>query len=162
MFFFALILLPAFSCKNHSNRDKPAPIKEASGVPPKTKPPGSFQDTLRIELMSAVFYSPDAVQLQKIRSVTDPGAFAANMHEYDYLRRTSRMIIKKEFPQLSIIEAKSARYLLFAGFNKLKSCIDLDQIYDPYGLYVFNRKDGPLKVDMANTATNIGFYLYNK
>lgn len=156
---FILFAALSFSCSENPKQNIPVPIKQSVKQLLKTKPSATFFDTLKINFVAAVFYSPDSLQLQKIKLNTDPGAFAANMHEYENLMRNARLIIKRNFKQLKIIEAKNVRYLLFTGSNKKENCIDLDKNYDPYGLYIFNRQKAPQLVDMANVATDIGFYL---
>ncbi len=156
-----IALVVIFSCNTNTSVPGRQPGTNKSKSFPKIKPPSTFQDTLQIDRAAAVFYLPDSLQLEKIRSVTDPGAFAANMHEYDYLMRTSRVIIKTHYPQLSIIEAKNIRYLLFITKGKRSECIDLDKNYDPCGIYIFDPLSKPLLTDMANIETNIRFY-YSK
>ena len=156
---FVLSALLTFSCSDRTSQNKPVPIQPAKRLPVKDKPPGSYPDTLKINSPAAVFYSPDSAQLQKIRLQSDPGAFEANMHEYDFLMRTSRLIITIQFPALRIIEAKNVKYLLFKRAGDTLNCVNLDEMFDPYGLYVCNRRKPPLKIDMANVATDIGFYL---
>jgi hypothetical protein len=161
LYFIAFILLTGlfFSCSDHDQDSTvTAAGKIKSKTLPKKKPSSQFTDTLKIISIAAVFYSPDSIQLQKMRSVTDSGAFEAIMHEYDYLSKTAHSILNKHFPQVQIIEAKNVKYLLFITTNKTEVCINLDKNYDPYGLYVFKRQQAPQLVDMANTETNLGFY----
>jgi hypothetical protein len=157
-FFVFFLLALNFSCSDSFRKNKPGPEKIEIHRLPQNKPATNFHDTLRVESIAAVFYSPDSLQLQKIKSLTDTGVFEGVMHEYDYLSRTAHSIIKKDFRQIHIIEAKNVRYLLFITADKKQSCIDLDRNYDPYGLYVFNRQKAPQLVDMANTETELGFY----
>lgn len=146
-----------FSCSD--NRQHQQVVKKTGKRSlPKDKPSSAFPDTLKINSIAAVFYSPDSLQLQKIRSGTDSAAFEAIIHEYDYLSGTARSILKKDFPEIQIIEARNVRYLLFITPGKKESYIDLDKNYDPYGLYVFDRQKAPQLVDMANTETALGFY----
>lgn len=155
---FILSTLFIFSCSDQKTQSKPVPLQPAKALTGKEKPPASYPDTLRINFEAAVFYCPDSFQLQKMRSQSDPGV-EARMHEYDFLMRTSRVVIKKQFPALRMIEAKNVKYLLFESARETVYWINLDEVYDACGLYVFNRQKPPLKIDMANAATDIGFYL---
>src|SRR5438477_9819935 len=83
------------SCSHSGQQDKPVQIRVESKSFPKDKPPSSYSDTLIINSTAAVFYSPDSVQLEKLRSITDKGAFDANLHEYYFLTRNARLVIKK-------------------------------------------------------------------
>lgn len=145
------------SCSNNSQTNA-VPPKQVANTFYQNKPAATVSDTLKINSAAAVFYSPDSLQLQKIRSIADPGVFESKMHEYEYLIKTAKSAINKIFPHVKIIEAKNVRYLVFISRDKKQNCIDLDRNYDPYGLYVFDRKKSPQSVDMANTETGLGFY----
>lgn len=155
-FIYVLLTVVFFSCSDH-RQDNPLPKTKIKTLP-KTKPSSAFSDTLKINTVAAVFYIPDSFQLQKIKLLTDSGAYESIMHEYEYLSRTAHSIIKKDFLDIPVIEAKNVRYLLFLNSDKTESCIDLDKNYDPYGLYIFNGVKAPQLVDMANTETDLGFY----
>jgi hypothetical protein len=156
-----LSILLNFSCSDSTGPARHAENKIEVKYPVK-KPPSNFSDTIKIDLPAAVFYSPDSLQLEKIKSVTDVRVFDGSMHEYYYLMRNARSVIKKYFPQLKIIEAKNVRYLLFIGANKERDIIDLDSKNDAYGLFVFDRKKSPQLLDMANIESELGFYFLNK
>ena len=157
--FIIQVILMLLSCTHTSSHQTTEPGTSKSKAFPKIKPASTSRDTLYINVAAAVFYSPDSLQLEKIKSAMDSGAFAANMHEYDNLFRTSREIIKTHYPQLRIMEAKNVRYLSFITAKGKQECIDLDTIYDPCGVYIFDRKSKPLLTDMATIETNIRFYL---
>ena len=151
-----LVVVIVSSCSNNS-QTHPAPATPASRTFYQNKPPATVTDTLIINSVAAVFFNPDSLQLQKIRSIADPGVFESKMHEYEYLIKTAQSSINKNFPQVKIIESKNVRFLLFISRDK-HICIDLDKNYDPYGLYLFNRQKAPQPVDMANAETELGFY----
>lgn len=147
-----------FSCSNSPQQNKTAEKSIKNKNLPKQKPAGAYHDTLRINSASAVFYYPDSLQLEKIRSLMDSGAYEAIMHEYFFLMRNAHLVIEKNKPQLRIIEAKNVRYLLFIHADKSEDCIDLDKKFDPYGLFLFDGKKSPQFVDMGNVDTDLGFY----
>lgn len=128
----------------------------------KSKAPSSYSDTITIDFSAAVFYSPDSLQLEKIRSSTDSGPFGADMHEYYFLMRNARSVINKNYPHLRIVNVEKARYLLFVKNDSSRDFIDLNTKHDPYGLFAFNRKDPPRLMDMPNIDSNLGFYFGNK
>ena len=115
------------SCSNSPQQNKTVEKNSKNKSLPKQKPASNYHDTLKIHSTAAVFYYPDSLQLEKIRSLTDSGAYEANMHEYFFLMRNARLVIEKNKPQLKIIEAKNVRYLLFIHANKSADCIDLDK-----------------------------------
>lgn len=159
-FVYSLLLLPICNSCSDAPRQQIIPIqpKKENKTGVASKPPASFFDTLNIDFPAAVFYSPDSLQLEKIKSVTDSGIFDGSMHEYYYLIRNARIVIKKNIPQLKIIEAKNVKYLLFIRADKTIDYIDLDTKKDAYGLFVFDRLQPPRLLDMANIDTELGFY----
>ena len=151
------ILLLASSCNN--NPDQAGKEKNTPGSKTAhSKPPANYQDTLQIDLPTAVFYHPDSLQLEKIKEITDPKVFEATTHEYFFQMRNARMSIKKDWPALKIIEAKNARYLRFIGNSNNDTYIDLDTKNDPYGLFLFQPGKKPQLADMMNIDTELGFY----
>ena len=75
------------------------------------------------------------------------------------MMRNARIVIKKTWPALKIIESKHYRYLLFMKKDGSKECIDLDKYDDMYGLFVFDANQSPELVDMMNIETQVSFYL---
>lgn len=159
--FFVPVSLVLFSCAD--NNSSAYPDKKnihsdtISGVLP--KPPAHFKDTLIITEMAAVFFHPDSQQLLQIKAQTIPGVYDGTMHEFFYQMRNARMVIKKEWPRLKIVEAKNYRYLLFVKTGNVHELVDLDLKKDAFGLFVFNRVKPPLLIDMTNVETEISFYL---
>jgi hypothetical protein len=162
----AIIFCIGFSCKNNHASDN-AKMKIADSVKSiKTKivsrkPPGTYQDTLTIDVPSAVFYHPDSLQLEKIRQLSDSVFYIGSMHEYFYMMRNARSVIKKEWPKLKIMEAKNYRYLLFRKKDGSKEYIDLDKNSEVYGLFLFDGKKTAQLADMANIDTELYFYFKN-
>jgi hypothetical protein len=122
------------------------------------KPPSSFSDTLTIRIPSAVFYSSDSLQLQKIKEITAKNEYETEVHNCFYLMRNARMSLKKYWPQIHIIETSAYRYLLFVKTDKTKTCIDLNSKGDMCGIFLFDGKKEPELADMMNIDTSLGFY----
>src|SRR3954453_18188720 len=76
-----------------------------------TKPGSSFEDSLKISTAAAVFFEPDSLQLQKIKSVTEEGVFKGSMHEYRYQTKNAHAFLKTHWPKLKILDARNVRYL---------------------------------------------------
>ena len=153
---FLLLLLIACS-QASSDKTTTQPKIEKRALPDK-KPPSSFKDTLKINSPAAVFYRPDSMQLEKIKLATDARIFDGTMHEYFYLMRNAHNVLRKYYPNLKIIDAQNARYLLFIKAGKSVDCIDLDTKRESCGLLIFNSKKLPQFVDMANINSELGFY----
>ena len=158
-FFVCVLSVSLFlSCSDSPNKNVPAQNKIENKKVAKNKPPANFSDTIKINFPAAVFYSPDSLQLEKIRSITDAGVFEGSIHEYYNYVRNAQLVIKRDRPGLKIIDVKNARYLLFISSDKKKECVDLDTKIDPYGLFLFNRQKPGELVDMANIESELGFY----
>ncbi len=154
IFLFAFItFLIIISCS-----DSPKGENHLQNKIEKNKPGSSFRDTLSVDFPVAVFYSPDSLQLEKIKAITNPRTFEGSMHEYFYLCKNAHTVIRKYYPRLKIIDAKNIRYLLFMKADKSADYVDLDSKPDAYGLYIFDGNKAPLLADMANVDTDLGFY----
>jgi hypothetical protein len=147
-----------FSCKNSTQSGVDRLKEPGKQTARKTKPPGSYPDTVRIKPPAAVFFSPDSIQLEKIKAVTAPAVFESQLHEYYYQIRNSKIVLKKYYPGVKIIEAKNCRYLWFLFRNGSGTYYDLDSQGDPFGLLIFDGVKDPRLVDMTNIDTDLGFY----
>lgn len=132
--------------------------KNAPGIAPAIKPFSSFGDTLIINAPSAVFFKPDSLQLEKIRSVNKKMVFESMTHDCFYQMRNARSVLKKYWPQVRIIETSKARYLLFIKVDKSKTGIDLNFKGDICGIFLFDPEKEPELIDMMNIDTALGFY----
>ena len=160
----ACLAFICFSCNSNSGSTNSIKDSVNSKGITKTlpkKPPSSFADTLVINMPAAVFYQPDSLQLSRIKAITDSIIFDGTMHEYFYQMRNARIVLKKTWPGLTIIESTKNRFLLFIKKNNTPECIDLDTKKESHGLFVFDGKKTPLPVDMTNIETEISFYLKN-
>jgi len=154
---FVLILF--YSCINtgSSKRNKTEIPANSHAVQYK-KPSSSFSDTLVINKVSAVFYNPDSSQLNKIQAITKKELYETDVHNCFYLMRNARMVLKKYWPHVHIIETSEYRYLLFIKADNSQTCIDLDTQQDMCGILLFDRKKEPELIDMMNVDTALGFY----
>ena len=152
------ILLFITSCNSGDNKVNKGKNNPVSDQPVHAKPSAHTSDTLLINFSAAVFYNPDSLQLEKIKSITKPGVYDATMHEYFYQMRNARMSIKSHYPELKIVEAKNIRFLLFRGEDDVSECIDLNLKNDAYGLFLFQPGKKPHFADMMNIDTELDFY----
>jgi len=155
--FIIIILSLTIICCNNGNKTK-EPASSAIPVKNKSKPPSSYPDTLKIEFRSAVFYSPDSLQLEKIKAVTEKNVYESSMHEYFYQLRYVHNILGKHWPGIKIIEVKNVRYLQFIKGDRSSETIDLNSKNDAYGLFVFDPGKGPTQLELTNAESEIGFY----
>ena len=163
--FLCLLLLPigflmlVGSC-NQVNKEKIQPQATSKITKPQfiKKPESSFNDTLIIKRNSAVFYVPDSVQMEKIKNINEKEVFDLLIHNCHYQMQNARQVIKKDWPQIKIIETFTHRYLLFEKENKEEKCIDLNDKNDICGLFLFDGKKDPALVDMPNIDTQLHLY----
>ena len=147
------------SCSQDYKKNTPQPEISPQIKSLIIKKPGSdFNDTIFIKANSAVFYSPDSIQMEKIKKVNQKAIFDMLTHNCHYQMENARMVIKRYWPQIKIIETSTSRYLLFEKTNKSKVCIDLNGKNDICGLFLFDGKKNPALVDMPNIDTQLGLY----
>lgn len=158
---FFLTVILNLSCSDPSpNSQHQKEIKNSS--PQKAKPSSSYSDTIKIKPLAAVFFSPDSMQLEKIKAITDPMVFESQTHEFFYQMRNSRIVIKKYYPHVKIIEIKNYRYLFFMNQDGTEEYYDLNTQNDPWGILLFDGQKAPRLVDMTNIDTELGFYFSKK
>ena len=156
----SLSILTGLNCSDTPRQTNPSPIN--GNKPVKTKPSSSYSDTVEIDVPSAVFYSADSFQLERIKAVTDSGIFESTMHEFFYQMRNSRVVLKKYYPHIKIQEVKNARFLFFKKTGGGKELIDLNDKNDPFGIFLFDGVQSPRLVDMTNIESELGFYFSKK
>lgn len=155
---FFVIALVHFACSDPGNHP---PGEQDNAVHKKviqTKPPSSYSDTAQIDSPAAVFYTPDSLQWEKIKAVTDPGVFESTQHDCFYQMRYSRIVLKKLYPKVKIVEGLHARFLLFKKRNGSSEYIDLDKKNDACGIFLFDGQKSPRLADMPNIESELGFY----
>jgi len=159
-FLFCLLAFLIFttSCSNSPVEEKTPVSKDEMNKRVLTKPQSNYQDTMKIEYASAVFYHPDSLQLQKIKEITDERIFDGQMHEYFFQMRNARIVLKKDWPGVKIIEGKNIRFLKFIRKERDPVIIDLDTKNDTYGLFLFQPRKEPHFADMMNIDTELPFY----
>lgn len=121
------------------------------------KPASSFGDTLVIEKISAVFFHPDSVQLEKYKAVAVKLKYATSEHDCFYQMRNARSVLQKNWPKINIVECRNARYILFIKKDNSKIFVDLDS-RDICGLLLFDRQKDPLVTDMMNIDRDLEYY----
>jgi hypothetical protein len=159
IFLIGIFSLLACSYADTTQNNNQAEEKKAEAKPAIIKKPASsFEDTMIIDSKSAVFYNPDSLQMKKIKAVNEKPVFAMLEHDCFYQMQNARVVLKKYWPQVKVIEISKSRYMLFVKADKSKVCIDLNNKNDICGIFLFNRKKDPELVDMPNINTALGFY----
>jgi hypothetical protein len=146
------------SCSQPAKKNIPAGITQEHKDTIRRKPPGSFTDTLTVHYPSAIFYNPDSLQLLKIKGIAPTNEYETEVHNCFYLMRNARMVLKKYWSKIHIIETSANRCLVFVKADKTITTIDLDSKGDICGLFLFDGKKEPELADMMNIDTALGFY----
>lgn len=160
-YLYLLAVLFFASCSNQPEQIQNSVEKRDDRNHALNKPPSSFSDTIQIHSPSAIFYEPDSLQLLAIKNITDSMVFKSATHESFYQMRYSKIILKRDYPSLKIVELKRVRFILFAKNHGGQELIDLNTKNDPFGLLVFDGNKSPQFMDMTNVETSLGNY-FNK
>ncbi len=160
---FLVLLFPAlqlfYSC-NSNIENKKIDLKKTVPVTEKLlKPTTSFTDTLVIKTLSAIFYNPDSLQLEKIKGILKKNEFESLTHEYFYQMKNARKELKKYWPQIKIVESSKARFLLFIKADKTKELVDLNTYQEFSGMILYDPTKEPIPIDMMNMGTEVAYYL---
>ena len=155
---FQLFIISLVSCSETTNKNKSKGMTSPAQENVITKPPSSFTDTLIIDFPAAVFYNPDSIQLEKIKSNTDSMIFNSLTHEYFYQMKYSRQTIQQNWPGIKIIDISKMRYILFKLKSREEECIDLNTKNDFCGILLFDGKKKSKLADMTNIDSELGFY----
>ena len=156
---FSLLALVACS----SNNKHPVNLKADTLPLPRSgvnKPGSSFQDTLKVNMLAAVFFSPDSLQLQKLKQQVDKGVLEANLHEYDNQFRVSHIELKDNWKNVRVFDTYQYRYLQFLRKDGRMITIDLDKKGEPCGLFAFDPQKDPQYIDMMNVGTQLYYYFH--
>jgi hypothetical protein len=139
--------------ENHELRDsiktrKPEILK---------KPSSSYQDSLFINSPAAIFFVPDSLQMEKIRRVNEKGIYESLTHDCYYQMRNAQLVIERNWPEIRIIRDSNARWLIFKKPTGTIT-VDLDEVNNICGIYLFDGVKDPIRIDMTNIDSELGFY----
>jgi hypothetical protein len=100
--------------------------------------------------------------MEKIGKGTKKNVFLTVRHDCYYQMRNAAIVIRRDWPQVRIIEVSHVRYLIFSGSDSGKRKIDLNEVGDICGIYLFDGKKDPVRIDMSNIDSELGFYFKRK
>jgi hypothetical protein len=122
------------------------------------KPGSSFSDTIRIKEKSAIFFNPDSLQVQKIKTGANGSLYETTAHDCFYQQKTAKAVLQTDWKKIRIVEDPHARFLVFVKENNSSFLIDLDKVQEMCGLIIFDPAKDPEFADMMNAATSLHFY----
>jgi hypothetical protein len=155
------VLFYAFACREQEKKIPPETKQVVRKAKLIKKPPSSFNDTLIIDHKSAIFYSPDSLQMEKIQLINEKNVMAYIKHDCYYQMQNARLSLKNYWPKVKIIEVSRARYLSFVKSTGAGIVIDLNEKNDICGILLFDGKQNPVLVDMPNVDTFLNDYFKN-
>jgi hypothetical protein len=158
----AVVIVFYCACSGNGSEKSNRSVKNSTEAKKTIRKPGSsFRDTLTVATKSVVFYTPDSLQMERIKAVNESTVFESITHDCFFQMKNARLVLKKYWPQINIVETSGVRFLLFIKKNKSRTVIDLDSKNDICGLFLFNTEKDPELADMMNVDTALGFY-FNK
>lgn len=141
--------------ENNASKYDSLPTKPAKNI---NKPGASFSDSIYIKEAAAIFYYPDSLQDVRIKAITEPAIYNSSTHEMFYQMRNAKIVIKKTYPKLKVIEVTNSRFLMIQKKDGGKQIIDLDKYNDARGLILCNGIKEPQLADMTNIETELYRY----
>ena len=84
--------------------------------------------------------------------------FESTVHDCFYQMRNARNSLKKNWPEIKMVDVKNARWILLRLLDGTIEYIDLDTLNDPCGILLFDGHKKSRLVDMMNIDTELGFY----
>jgi hypothetical protein len=121
------------------------------------KPASSYEDSLLVSANAAVFFRPDSLQMEKIKTIIQKAIFETLAHDCYYQMRNAKTVISRDYPTVRIVDASGCRWVIFRKKNGGEKPIDLNAIGDICGLFLFDGTKDPVRADMPNIDT----YLWN-
>ena len=87
--------------------------------------------------------------------------FESLIHDCFFQMRNARLVIQKYWPEIQIVESSKFRYLVFLKANS-HQIIDLNTVNDICGIYLFDSLRNPVRINMTNIDSELGFYFQRK
>lgn len=155
-----MVAISLWSCKENKKTEV---VNQADSIATKptlvaTKPGSSFSDSIQVTEPAAIFYYPDSLQDVRIKAITEPAIYNSSIHEMFYQMRNAKIVIKKTYPNLKLIEVTKSRFIQIKKKDGTFHLIDLDQYNDARGLIMCNAVKAPQLADMTNIDTELYRY----
>ena len=160
-----VLALSVAGCENPERKAPSAPPAPSPAGGPaqalvKQVPSGQRRDTLVIEARSAVFYSPDSLQMDRRMKQAGEENFRQGADDYLYYLNTSAEYLEKE--GIPVLDAQPSRYLKFILSGADSQIIHLDTLPDLWGLYLFEPGKRPHYADITEIEKEYDSYFAKK
>ncbi|MBI3139622.1 MAG: hypothetical protein HYZ15_13680 [Sphingobacteriales bacterium] len=155
---FLLVTALLTGCTSRQENKTKAAGKAVDSVPAPVITRGPAADTLVIDRLAAVFFTPGSLHRRQLKEQFTEAQFDGIDHECFYQMKNARTSLREHWPQIRIYEVTDTLYLQFVKEDGRRSGIDLTKKTDMCGLYIFNRKKDPEPADMMSIGTSLENY----
>jgi hypothetical protein len=147
-----------YSCSG-DKKDPSVPANKDS-EPAKVQPVYKKQesDTLIVTSRSAIFYSPDSIQIEKRKKEIGEHEFYIGADDYAYYSNESWNYLEKM--KLPLVMAINKNYLKFISPGKT-TLIRIDTLPELWGVYLFDPKKHPYQADIMDMEEEYKNYFNN-
>lgn len=96
--------------------------------------------------------------MEKIKTGNEKMVFESLTHDCFYQMQNARKVLYLYWKGIPVKMASKIRWLIFRKSDGTDSIIDLNTINNICGIYLFDPKKNPVRVDMTNIDTQLNFY----
>lgn len=152
----AIILLILISCaKKEKNTIEIKTTVNKTSEP--IQVPSKTTDTLIINNKSAVIFEPTENSINKRKKEIGEEVFYIGADDYLFYLDQSITFLEKQ--EINIVQTKNNRILKFISKDKSETIINLNSEEEIWGIYLFDPKWKPKKIDMTATEEEFKEYL---
>ncbi len=114
-------------------------------------------DTLRITNKCAVIFEPTANSIDKQKKEVGEEDFYISADDYLFYLNESNKFLEKQ--KIKIAHTKNDKILKFVSNDKSETIIKLNSEKETWGIYLFDPKRKPKKIDMTTTEEEFKKYI---
>jgi sugar/nucleoside kinase (ribokinase family) len=126
----------------------------------KQVPATPHRDTVTITERSALFFSPDSLQIEKAKHEGPEEDFYTAADDYVYYTSEAGMYF--DSVKLKSIHIQGEKVLRFVQANGTTTAFDLDTIQDLWGIYLFDPSKPPRFADILDAKEEYENYFNNR
>ncbi len=114
-------------------------------------------DTIIIKSICAVIFEPSEISIVKLKNEGGEENFYIAADDYLFYLNESNKFIEKQ--GIKIVQTKNDKILKFVSNDKTETIINLNSENEIWGIYLFDPKLKPKKIDMTSTEEEIKKYI---
>ena len=161
---YILIILAVISCNKTEKLDSiEKSIKKDEKVVQNRKTSKEIlisenkSDTLIVEKITAIIYSPTESSVEKRMKEVREEDFYNGADDYLFYLSESKNIIEKQ--KIKIVRTKNNKILKFISSDKSVTLVKLNLEDELWGIYLFDPKLKPKKINMTDTEEEVKNYI---